>query len=121
MSASSKSSTQSMIESRNHHKQAFEVLYDMRANSELCDIMLKVGNLTLPAHKAVLAATSPFFRQQFSTNEEAMHELCLPNFIKADSMAVMLEFLYTSNLRIDTKNIEDLLVAACLVEVSLQR
>jgi len=117
MSASSKSSTHSIVESKHHHQQAFETFYDMRSNGELCDVTLKIGNLTLPAHKTVLAATSPYFRQLFTSKSNGDNEICLPTNIKPDMMAVILEFLYTGNLKIDIKNIEDLLDVACLVKV----
>ncbi|XP_028512851.1 kelch-like protein 18 [Exaiptasia diaphana] len=117
MSASSKSSTQSVFESRNHHDQAFEVFYDMRANSELCDITLKIGNLKFTAHKVVLAASSSFFRQKFSSQDEVgSYEMSLPDFLKPDAMAAMLDYLYTGYLRINTENMEDLLAVACFIK-----
>lgn len=117
MSASSKSSTNSVFESRSHHSQTFEVLYEMRANSELCDITLKIGNLTFTAHKVILAAASSFFRQKFASNDE-VSEVRLPDFLKPDAVAAMLDYLYTGYLRINTQNMEDLLAVACFIKVS---
>jgi hypothetical protein len=87
---------------------------------ELCDITLKVGNLTLTAHRAVLAATSPFFRQEFSSSDvdQPNNEFVLPDNIQPESMAAMIEFLYTGNLHINAKNTEDLLETASLLKVS---
>ena len=119
MSASSKSSTQSVYGPKNHHQHAFELLYEMRANSELCDVVLKVGNLSLPAHRVVLAATSPFFRQQFSLTkgDKPTNEFALPATIKPEAMAVILDFFYTGNLNINTKMIEDLLITSSMLKV----
>lgn len=37
-------------------------LNEMRSQKELCDVILCAGDGKFPAHKAVLAAVSPFFR-----------------------------------------------------------
>ena len=41
------------------------VLEEMRQTRELCDITLVAGNVEIPAHKLVLAATSDYFRSMF--------------------------------------------------------
>lgn len=119
MSASSKSSIQSFFEARNHCREAFSVLHEMRGNMELCDVVLKVGNLTLTAHRAVLAATSPFFRREFSASEldRSNNEFVMPDHIQPESMAAMIEFLYTGSLHINVKHTEELLEIASLLKV----
>jgi len=44
----------------------FEHLRDMRKNGDLCDINVKINDssASFPAHRCILAAASPYFRQQ---------------------------------------------------------
>lgn len=88
---------------------------------ELCDVVLKVGNLTLTAHRAVLAATSPFFRREFLSSEldRSNNEYVMPAHIQPESMAAMIEFLYTGALHINVKNTEELLETASLLKVRI--
>lgn len=45
---------------------AFKVLDELRQQNQLCDVRIRVGNREYVAHRAVLAATSPYFRGMFT-------------------------------------------------------
>lgn len=47
-------------------KTAFKVLEELRQQNQLCDVTIRVGNRDCVAHRAVLAATCPYFRGMFT-------------------------------------------------------
>ena len=40
----------------------------MRIHGQLCDVKLKSGMVSIPAHKVVLASISPYFHAMFNGN-----------------------------------------------------
>ena len=51
--------TKKLYSSKRIIERAFEVLNELRIQSQLCDVVIRVGEDAYPAHRAVLAATSP--------------------------------------------------------------
>ena len=49
-----------------HTTDAFNRLIEMRDSKKLCDVIIHVGELTVNAHRVVLAACSPYFTAMFS-------------------------------------------------------
>ena len=47
-------------------KSAFMVLEELRQSHQLCDVTIRVGSKDFVAHRAVLAATCPYFRGMFT-------------------------------------------------------
>ena len=52
---------------KDHTSEAFRAMNGMRERHELCDVILKIGDWLSPAHKLVLAATSPYFHAMFTS------------------------------------------------------
>ena len=57
-----------------HPKELLSVLQCLRSHEELCDVVLLVGNSRISAHRAVLAASSPYFRAMFTGKYVKMFE-----------------------------------------------
>ncbi|XP_070555189.1 kelch-like protein 24a [Ptychodera flava] len=85
----------------------------MRLDSNMTDTILLVEGQEFPCHKAVLAASSQYFRAMFSSDLRESHEpqITLHN-IQADCMKQLLEFSYTGKIVFTSKNAQDLLVTA---------
>lgn len=49
-----------------HSKDLVNGLKFLRQDEDLCDVVLKVGNISISAHKVVLAASSPYFKAMFA-------------------------------------------------------
>ena len=49
-------------------------ILELRRNGEFCDVVLKVGNIELCAHKVVLAASSSYFSAMFRGNMSEKHQ-----------------------------------------------
>lgn len=50
-----------------HPVNAFAAINRMRQHQQLCDVTISVGQVTLQAHKVVLAACSPYFHAMFNS------------------------------------------------------
>lgn len=68
-------------------------LQDLRQASELFDITLAVENKQILAHKLVLSASSPFFRNVIKNNPHH-HPLVYLKGVKYSSLASILNFMY---------------------------
>lgn len=49
-----------------HSKDLVNGLKFLRLDEDLCDVVLRVGNISISAHKVVLAASSPYFKAMFA-------------------------------------------------------
>ncbi|ELU02002.1 hypothetical protein CAPTEDRAFT_37076, partial [Capitella teleta] len=85
-----------------------------RKSLEFCDISLKLNGVVHGAHKAVLAATSPYFRSMFRSKmkEQTSSLVDLSQSLvldRDDSFKTILDFLYTGDIEITTLNADDML------------
>ena len=53
--------------SKNLPQKGFSMLNVMRSKAQLCDVTMKIGDRQIVAHKAVLAATVPYFYAMFTS------------------------------------------------------
>uniref|UniRef100_A0A673K385 Kelch-like protein 28 n=1 Tax=Sinocyclocheilus rhinocerous TaxID=307959 RepID=A0A673K385_9TELE len=88
----------------------------LRQDHELCDIVLRVGDAKIHAHKVVLASISPYFKAMFTGNlsEKETSEV---EFQCVDEAA--LKYAYTGTVFISQETVETLLPAANLLQVKL--
>lgn len=91
-------------------KDILEVLDSMRRRKELSDVTLVVNSREIVAHRAILAACSPYFRAMFlsgfsEANEQKIH------LKEVDYCAVQLivNYFYTSELELNVYNVEEIL------------
>lgn len=104
---------------QDYSKQAFGLLEEFRVNSELCDVVLCIDKKQIPAHRAVLAASSPYFRAMFSGKmmESFQKEVFLFD-LDASAVEELVGFFYSGKIVIDENNVQSILYAACLLAVS---
>ncbi|MBN3317547.1 PATZ1 protein, partial [Atractosteus spatula] len=99
-------------------KHSAEMLHNLnvqrRTGGRFCDVLLRVGEESFPAHKAVLAACSEYFESVFScqaegdgeTKELEMHTIS-PKVFKD-----ILDFAYTSKIVVRLECFPELMTAA---------
>ena len=102
-----------------HTKEAFSRLIDMRESSKLCDMVVKVGDLTINAHKVILAVCSPYFNAMFSGDmmESQQGVVHIKDF-NPQAVESLIEFCYNSSISIDMSNVQHLLPAASLFQMN---
>ncbi|XP_065177727.1 kelch-like protein diablo [Sycon ciliatum] len=95
-------------------------LCDLRSRSELCDVVLVASDdRTVSAHRAVLAAGTPYFRAMLTggLKESAQSKISLPG-VDGDTLEMLVNFLYTGRVQVDETNVQVLLTAASLLQLN---
>lgn len=129
---------------RPHSEQLLQGLQLLRQDHELCDIVLRVGDAKIHAHKVVLASISPYFKAMFTGNmseketsevefqciDETALQVC-QNLLRYPLgilyllmwccvlFQAIVEYAYTGTVLITQETVESLLPAANLLQVKL--
>ncbi|KAK3862834.1 hypothetical protein Pcinc_031337 [Petrolisthes cinctipes] len=105
-----------------HSDSVLNGLNELRKNGHFCDVTLSVDGTTFPVHRSVLASFSPYFRAMFlSSLAESQQEHITLSGVEAGMVALLLDYAYTSSLTITQANVQGLLSASNLLEVSAVR
>nr|CAH7725527.1 unnamed protein product [Callosobruchus chinensis]CAH7747782.1 unnamed protein product [Callosobruchus chinensis] len=106
------------FEGSSHQSSLLGGLNSLREKGELLDITLVVEGRVFRAHKAVLAACSDYFRAMFTDSmlEARQNEICL-NGITATGFQQILEYAYTSRIKMNLANVQDVLDTASHVQM----
>ncbi|KAE9553143.1 hypothetical protein FO519_003660 [Halicephalobus sp. NKZ332] len=97
---------------------ALQNLNNLRISEALCDVILVVEKIRIPAHRFWLASCSNYFRAMF-TNQMAESRKQEIQMIDIDEFTLqnLVDFCYTGSIRIDDENVYQLLPAACLLQM----
>ncbi|XP_041102722.1 zinc finger and BTB domain-containing protein 47-like [Polyodon spathula] len=87
---------------------------------DLCDvdIVLVRQKNTFPAHKGVLAAYSQFFHSLFTQNKQLQRVELSLEALTSQGLQQILNFIYTSKLLVNSCNVQDVLNAAAVFQMS---
>nr|XP_032809293.1 zinc finger and BTB domain-containing protein 7A-like [Petromyzon marinus] len=97
-----------------HARDVLASLDELRRAGWLCDTQVNVSGQLFPAHRAVLAASSGYFRKLFENEDR--HGVVRLDFVEAEAFSRLLEFAYTATLTVDPARITSLLEATHLLE-----
>ena len=105
--------------SEKHPKVTLDSVNLLRKHGEFCDVALIVGGKKILAHRIVLSACSPYFKAMFTGElaESQQTEITLKD-IDENAVDAAIEFCYTSQIVIEEWNVQCLLPAACLLQLS---
>uniref|UniRef100_A0A3Q4GF60 Intracisternal A particle-promoted polypeptide n=1 Tax=Neolamprologus brichardi TaxID=32507 RepID=A0A3Q4GF60_NEOBR len=91
----------------------------MRLRSDFCDVGLKVGGRVFKVHRLVLAASSPYFSALFAGGmREADKEEVQILGVDTDVFEILLEFIYTGVIGVTVENVQELMVAADMLQLN---
>ncbi|KAM9307526.1 kelch-like protein 40 [Gastrophryne carolinensis] len=93
-------------------------LKDMLDNSKFIDCILRIKGKEFPCHRLVLAACSPYFRAMFLSDleESKKKEIDLED-VDPDVMGKILHYIYTSEIEITEKNVQDIFSVANMFQI----
>ncbi|EDO46542.1 predicted protein [Nematostella vectensis] len=102
-----------------HCNKAFQVMNSLRQQNMLCDVVLKAGSIEIPAHRVVLASSSPYFFAMF-TGELSESRQTVVTLKEIDSLALelLIEFVYIAEIEVTEDNVQVLLPAANLLQLN---
>lgn len=104
---------------REHSRNVFEYLNKMRHRGDLCDVTLIASSREIRAHKAVLAACSQYFESMFIGEfSEPDGEPIIIEEVEDDALEALVNFSYTSRIRLTDRNIYLIFAAADLLQFS---
>ncbi|RWS03726.1 kelch-like protein diablo [Dinothrombium tinctorium] len=105
--------------SEKHPRHVLEALNLLRKRRELCDVVLIVGNRKILVHRVVLSACSPYFYAMFTgeLQESRQTEIVIQE-IDEHAMEMLVDFAYTSHIVVEESNVQVLLPAACLLQMT---
>ena len=99
--------------------QMVKSLSSLRQDESLCDVTLNIGEMSIKAHKVILAASTPYFHAMFTNQmlESSLDEVKLQE-VDAKSVNELVNFIYGENLIVKTENVQSLLSAASLLQIT---
>lgn len=91
----------------------------MRNGEHFCDVQLQVGKETFKVHRLVLAASSPYFAALFTgAMKESSKDVVQILGIEAGIFQILLDFIYTGIVNIGVNNVQELIVAADMLQLT---
>ncbi|XP_022099103.1 kelch-like protein 20 [Acanthaster planci] len=102
-----------------HPRETLEMINILRRQRELCDVVIVVNENKIYAHRIILSACSPYFRAMFTGElaESRQTEVTIRD-IDERAMDQLIDFAYTSTITVEESNVQTLLPAACLLQLS---
>jgi len=98
-----------------YRQELVERLNILRRNQSFCDVKVVVKDKELAAHKAVLAAASPFFLSLLTSDMRESKEHLIRIELEEATVSVMedvLQFIYTGNVSVTEENAHNLMATA---------
>ncbi|NXC37714.1 KLH12 protein, partial [Penelope pileata] len=90
----------------------------LRKSNTLCDVTLRVEHKDFPAHRIVLAACSDYFCAMFTSELSEKDKPYVDiQGLTASTMEILLDFVYTETVHVTVENVQELLPAACLLQL----
>lgn len=94
-------------------------LKELLNENKLIDCVLKVGDRSIPCHRLIMAACSPYFRELFFSadgKEVNKKEVVLEN-LDPSVMEVIVNYMYSAEIDINDNNVQDILTIASRFQI----
>ncbi|CAH1794402.1 unnamed protein product [Owenia fusiformis] len=108
-----------LLKSTNYASSLLTGLKDMRDTAVLCDFTLVAEKNEFKVHQAVLAGCSDYFRAMFTIDMQEKGKNVIELLgVPAQGLTILLDFIYSGELRCTLDNISDVLIAATHLQVT---
>ncbi|XP_062849555.1 actin-binding protein IPP [Trichomycterus rosablanca] len=109
----------SRCSSERHAQLLLAQMNKMRLRSNLCDVRLRVGGRVFQVHRLVLAASGPYFSALFNSGmSEAREDEVQISGVEVEVFQTLLEFIYTGCVDVTVENVQDLMMAADMLQLA---
>lgn len=98
----------------------FSSQLEFKNNGKFCDVILKVADKEIPAHKVILASSSPFFDAMFQENNfcESNEKIVKMQGIDPDILEQLVNLSYGAEIKINSDNVVKLLIGADYLQLN---
>ena len=102
-----------------YNTRGFSSFLHYRQDRRFCDIALKCQDKTLHAHKIVIASQSPYFHDKLieGGGDDSVSQIEIPKHISSNTVDIVLDFMYTGSIVIDSFNYRDVMIIQKLLEI----
>lgn len=100
----------------NHQSNLISAFYDLRAGEDFVDVTLACDGRSLQAHKVVLSACSPFFRDLLKTTP-CKHPVIVLKDILYNDLVALIEYMYQGEVRVKHNGLPSFLRTAEVLQV----
>lgn len=89
------------------HNKSFQVMNTLREQNQLCDVLLKAGGNEIPAHRVVLASSSPYFLAMFTGElSESRQTVVTMREIDSHALELLVQYVYTAEIEVTEDNVQ---------------
>ena len=108
------------VNDTSHQKKILFGLVKQQQDNTLCDVALQIGGRVYHAHRAVLAASSDYFRALFTTEmvEKSCSSITLDLNLTTEVTQELLYYIYTGEIHLNENNVNDIFVASDYLIIS---
>jgi len=105
-----------LLKWHDHHNSFFQLVEDLVAREQLCDVTLSCGDVILNAHSLMLSVCSPYFRMLLSESQHReKHHIIHLNGVSGKLMQQILVYMYRGEISIAQEELGPLIeTARCL-------
>ncbi len=102
-----------------HASRLLDKMSTLRKDRRLCDVVLKIGEKEICAHRLVLSACSSYFCAMFTNSmlESSMETITLTD-LDESTVESLVDFAYTATVEVHEGNVQSLLKAASILQLS---
>ena len=101
-----------------HPAKCLARMEELRKSGRLCDVVIEADEHEFRAHRVVLAGCSPYFTAMFTSDlEESKHRVVAIRDISAPTMALLIDYCYSSEIELTEDNVQYLLSAASILQL----
>ncbi|XP_036000451.1 kelch-like protein 22 isoform X2 [Fundulus heteroclitus] len=101
-----------------HFPSLMEGMHGLRQSGTLFDVALLVEGRPIPAHRILLAASCDYFRGMFAGGLRETQQNEIPiHGVSHTAMNKILDYIYTSEIELDLENVQEVLIAATLLQL----
>lgn len=102
-----------------HASRLLDKMSALRKDHRLCDVILRVGEKEICAHRLVLSACSSYFCAMFTNSMlESNLDIITLTDLEHGTVESLVDFAYTARIDINEANVQSLLKAASILQLS---